>query len=87
MPLRDDKHAISVMVGRLVPKGPGSQGEEPGDGNSQGIEAAAEDLIRAVEMKDARGVAEALGNAFAILESEPRSEAMGESEEDEDEYQ
>jgi hypothetical protein len=73
--LSPDKHAISVIVGRLAPKGPGSEEEEEsGEGNSQGLEAAAEDLIVAVGAKDAAGVAEALRNAFSILDSEPHEE-------------
>jgi hypothetical protein len=73
--LSPDKHAISVIVGRLAPKPSGADdGDEEGEGDDRGLEAAAEDLIKAVETKDAKSVAEALENAFSILDAEPHEE-------------
>lgn len=53
---------------------PGPEGEEEGEGDEQGLDAAAEDLISAVHGKDTAGVVEALRNAFSILDSEPHEE-------------
>lgn len=54
---------------------------EKGKKMNPGLEAAAEELMRAVESKDAKGVALALENAFYLLESMPHEEAEEEEEE------
>ena len=51
--------------------------EHRSDGEQQenhGLNAAAMDLMHAVEHKDVKGVAMALQNAFTILDSEPHEE-------------
>lgn len=47
---------------------------EDKDDPSAGIHACAQALINAVHSKDAKGVSEALKDAFAILDSEPHEE-------------
>lgn len=48
---------------------------EPEDTESLAIESCAMELIMAVHLKDIKAVAEALKNAFNILESMPHEEA------------
>jgi hypothetical protein len=48
---------------------------EKGREMNPGLQAAAEELLKAVESKDAKGVALALENAFYLLESMPHEEA------------
>ena len=56
--------------------------DEVGGGNEDGKQAAAEDILQAIEDKDAEALAEAFENMFVILESEPHEEA-GEAAESE----
>lgn len=53
---------------------------ESGRERNVGLEAAAQELMNAVEKKDVRGVALALENAFYLLESMPHEEAEEEEE-------
>jgi hypothetical protein len=88
MPLKDDKHAISVMVGRLVPKGPGSQEEAEGE-IDEGMVAAARDVLVALGQDSmtrdsdsamqafddkARHLASALYHFFEIADASPHEE-------------
>lgn len=45
------------------------------DSDSTGIEACAKDMISAIEMKDHKRLAEAMRDAFTILENQPHEEA------------
>jgi hypothetical protein len=63
MPLADSKRAISVMVGRLVPKGPGSQEEAEGE-IDEGMVSAARDILVA------------LGQDSGIRDSDSRLQAF-----------
>lgn len=53
---------------------PDEKPEEDKDDPSTAIHACAEELIRAVHAKDTKAVADAMADAFAILESEPHEE-------------
>lgn len=48
--------------------------EEPMESDSFGLEAAAEDLMSAIDSKSAKGVADALRAAFEIARSEPETD-------------
>jgi hypothetical protein len=88
MPLSDDGHAISVMVGRLAPKGPGAEEELEGE-IDEGLIVAARDVLvalgqdggardsdsaaQAFEDK-ARHLAGALFHFFEIADSRPHAE-------------
>ncbi len=66
-----------ILAMKAKPEAEGPEMEESGEeagGDDMGLEAAAQELIDAVEAKDAAGVASALRNSFAILESAPHSE-------------
>lgn len=49
--------------------------EGEGDDSEMGLEAAAEDLISAVQSGDAKAVVSALRDAFEMLEGMPHAEA------------
>lgn len=55
---------------------------EKGKKMNPGLQAAAEELLKAVEGKDTRGIALALENAFYLLESMPHEEVEMEEEEE-----
>jgi hypothetical protein len=54
---------------------------EKGREMNPGLQAAAEELLKAMKGDDAKGVALALENAFYLLESMPHEEAEMEEEE------
>ena len=56
--------------------------DEMAQGNDMGLEAAADDLIKAIHARDASMVVEALRNAFTILDSEPHEEGDHTGEEE-----
>ena len=79
----DKKKGLAALIVAMKAKKPeegemeegpeGESGEEPG-GDDMGLEAAAQELIDAVSAQDTAGVASALRNSFAILESSPHEE-------------
>lgn len=52
----------------------GSIEESSPKGHDEGLEACARDMITALDSKDSRQLAQALRNAFEIMESEPHEE-------------
>lgn len=56
--------------------------QEPESSESPALEAAAQDILRALEDKDSRHLALALRAAFQILDSEPHAEGPHLEEED-----
>jgi hypothetical protein len=78
--IHDKSKAAALILAKIAPK---PDEPEESEGNGQGLEAAAEELIEAVERKDAAGVAEAMRHAFAICQSEP--DELDEMDEPEDE--
>lgn len=54
-----------------------AEGGEASEEGADPLQSAAEDLIAAVHSKDAGAVADALRNAFTMLESEPHEESPG----------
>lgn len=51
------------------------QPDQKDDEDHSGIDACAQDILRAIEQKDPKHLGEALRAAFAIMESEPHDEA------------
>ena len=64
-----------AIAGQLAGGPPGADaGPEEAQGDEMGLEAAANDLIKAIHTHDATAVVEALRNAFTILDAEPHEE-------------
>ena len=79
----DKKKGLAALIVAMKAKkpeegemaeGPEMESEESPDGDDMGLEAAAQELIDAVSAQDSAGVASALRNSFAILESSPHEE-------------
>lgn len=67
---RDDKSQTGIIVQERAP-----DADETDMGHSEAIAACATDLINAVHAKDTQGVADALYDAFEIMDSMPHEEA------------
>ena len=65
---------ILAMNAKPEAEGPEVESGEEAGGDEMGLDAAGQELIDAVDAKDAGGVANAFRHAFAILESEPHVE-------------
>lgn len=75
LPFLKPKHVAGIIIQKRAADGQTPPEEMPEDHEDQALEAAAEDLIRAVHAKDGKSVAAAFRAAFDILESEPHEEA------------
>ncbi len=64
----------SANVGLIVKTRAPDESSEPKDEGSSGIEACADELIRAVHAKDSKAAAAAIKDAFDILEGQPHEE-------------
>jgi hypothetical protein len=73
-------HHIATLI--LSGKHPADAAKPADDagGSDDGLTQAAQELIEALDQKDADAVASALKNAFMILESQPHSEGENEEE-------
>jgi len=58
-----------------APDNPESKAAEDKDNSNSGLLAGAQDLLRALQADDAKGVSEAFKAMFQILESQPHEEA------------
>lgn len=76
LPMFDHKKTVSLIMQKR--KGETGFTSEPNEiqapNSHEGLEAAAEDLIAAVESKDKRAVAAALKSAFEICDASPHDE-------------
>ena len=74
------KGIAEMLAGKAPAADPmeGMEAEAEPAGDEMGLEAAAEELIKAVHARDAGMVVDALRNAFAIMESEPHEEYAAE---------
>lgn len=79
LPFLKPKHVAGVIISHR--KADGGKVEEPSDKDA-GLEAAAEDLARAITSKDPKHIALAFRNAFQICDSEPHEEGEHTNEED-----
>ncbi len=69
------KNRNQSQVGVIVKeRAPDEKPQESDDISGSGIEACAEELIRAVHAKDTKAAAAALKDAFQVLESQPHEE-------------
>ena len=79
LPFLKPKNIASIILARHKPDGSvhdeGVEGEE-----DPALVTAAEDIIRALNEKNATGLADALRSAFQILDSEPHEEGEHENE-------
>ncbi len=71
--LKPQAKQTGVAVAMRKPDGGGMEAPHDDDKDA-GLHAASEDLIRALNAKDAHGVSAALRAAFEILDSEPHVE-------------
>jgi hypothetical protein len=81
--MADKKHNFGAMLIGMAPKKPMmDDGAGPKDAGSDEmpLDDAAQELIQAVEAKDAAGVKEALRAAFMFLDSQPHHEGPEEGE-------
>lgn len=78
LPFLQPKKIATMMVASKKPDGSIEQ-EGPADEPNHALLAAAEDLISAVHMKDAKAVAEAIESAFEICDSNDDNEGGGDS--------
>lgn len=73
LPFLKPKAVAGLIITHRKPDG--SKEEQHSEGNEdQGLEIAAEDLIRAIHAKDGKNVVSALKAAFEILDSMPHEE-------------
>lgn len=72
LPFMKHKMQTGVIVNTRKPDG--SHVEDGMEGDDQGMEAVAEDMIRAFSTKDSKALAAALRAAFEIADSEPHVE-------------
>lgn len=72
LPFMQPKKMSSVIMTKIRPSGETETDGEQGE--NIGLEAAAEDLLRAVASKDVKAVAEALQAAFDVCDSAPHVE-------------
>lgn len=69
---RKDGHVSGITIKTRTPDQPAESIDE--NDPSAAHEACAKDLLRAIEMKDIKGIASALYDAFSIMDSEPHEE-------------
>lgn len=73
LPFLKPRPQVGVIVRERKPDG-GSKEQGMEGQDSPGLMACAEDLIRAINSKDARSVMSALKSMFEIMDSEPHEE-------------
>lgn len=71
-----------IIQGRKPDEKPEDQIEQEEDSSAIAIEACAEELIKAIHDKDVKAAAQAIKDAFTILESLPHQEEPHETEEE-----
>lgn len=84
LPFLKPRPQTGIIVAKMSPEGHEDTNTE--GSKDAGLEAAAADLIRGLEMKDSKKIASALRAAFQILDSEeeePESESSEEPTESE----
>ena len=80
--LKPQRRETGLIVETRKPDGIEEQGME---GEDPALEAAAEDILRAITAKDAKHLALAMKAAFDIMESSPHEEAGEEEPESKEE--
>lgn len=81
LPFLKAKRQTGLIVSQRKPDGGKEELYEEGNENA-GLEACAEDLIRAVHAKDAEAVARAFKDAFELCETQPHDEYDHETKEE-----
>ena len=73
LPFLKPKRQAGIMISERKPDGGFAEQNEQA-AEDQGLEACADDIIRAINSKDSRELAAAIRAAFEILDSEPHVE-------------
>lgn len=80
LPFLRPKHQTGLMIAKMTPEGHKDTDTEVS--KDAGLEAAAADLMRGIEMKDSKKIAAAIRAAFQIVDSEPHDEGEHTNEPD-----
>lgn len=84
LPFLRPKHQTGLMIAKMTPEGHKDTNTEVS--KDAGLEAAAADFLRGIEMKDSKKIASALRAAYQILDSEePEAESSEEPTESDSE--
>lgn len=79
LPFLKPKQMAGVIISHRKPDG--GKMEQPNESEGDhAMEAAADDIMRAISSKDSKHLAHALRNAFSILQSEPEADSSFESQ-------
>lgn len=73
LPFLKPKKQTGLIIAHRIPDGGSQLSHEEGD-DLQALESAAEEIIRAIQAKDARQLANAIKDAFDICESTSHEE-------------
>jgi hypothetical protein len=81
--VHDDKAAVAIILGKMKPKDGHMAEEEAESHPDEAMHACAEELLAAIEAKDAMGVADAMKAFFHIADAMPHEEGAHITEEEE----
>lgn len=74
LPFLKPKSVSGLIVQKRKSDGSQEMPQDPQEQDSSGLEACAEDMIRAFHTKDAKALASAFQSAFEICDSQPHEE-------------
>lgn len=74
LPFLKPKQIAGVIISHRKPDSDAPQPMDEMEGSDSALEAAAQDILRAINSKDSQHLAQAIRAAFQILDSEPHEE-------------
>ncbi len=74
LPFLKPRNLVTVLMAKRKPEGGVESTDEP-DSSYEGLMAASEQLIKAIDAKDAKAVCEALKDAFTLLDNDDEEES------------
>lgn len=80
--MKDNKKSVAgLIMAKRKPDG-GFEDMDPSEDSKEnyGLTACAEDILKAIEAKDAKALAKGLQDAFDVLESQPQEEMSQEGD-------
>jgi hypothetical protein len=83
LPFMHPKKAVSVIIARRGKPDVEAKSEIGGKDLPMGLEDAAADILRAMDERSVKGLADALQNAFQICDAAPHEEGEHEGEDEE----
>lgn len=86
LPFLKPRQVAGVIIAKRKPDG-GTVTEAPEGDDMQPLEAACDDILRAIGAKDSKQLASAIQAAFEICDSQPHEEGPHTNEESEEESQ